>query len=195
MCATVNAVVIHMNFSQPIASLNRRIILSFCALLFCVTAFAQKFPDAYVGYWRGDLSIYKGSKVVQTVKFGLDVFPADSGRYDWIITYGDSAQDRRPYLLVPVDTAKGHWAIDEDNGIVIDMYITGSKVTSLFAVEGNVIQISYWREGDELVMELFAYPEKEQSKTGKGTEESPDVKVWKFTGYQLGRMKLQKGMK
>lgn len=164
-------------------------------LLLSTVLCAQKFPDAYVGYWRGDLQIYKGDKVVQTVKFGLDVFPADSGRYDWVITYGDSGLDRRPYTLVPVDTAKGHWAIDEGNGIVIDMYVTGSKVTSLFSVMGSNIQISYWREGDELVMELFACPEKEESQSGKGTEESPTVKVWKFSGYQLGRMKLQKGMK
>lgn len=164
-------------------------------ILFSLNVIAQKFPDAYVGYWRGDLKIYKGATVVQTVKFGLDVFPADSGRYDWIITYGDSGQDRRPYTLIPVDTAKGHWAIDEGNGIVIDMYVTGNKVTSLFSVMGSVIQISYWKEGDELVMELFAYPEKEESQTGNGTEDSPSVKVWKFSGYQLGRMKLQKGMK
>jgi hypothetical protein len=171
----------------------RRLIV--LLLVLTGTLHAQTFPDSYIGYWRGDLQIYKGSKVLQTVKFGLEVFPADSGRYDWIITYGDSGQDRRSYVLVPIDIAKGHWAIDEDNGIVIDMYVTGNKVTSLFSVMGNMIQISYWREGDELVMELFSYPEKEESKTGKGTEESPDVKVWKFSGYQLGRMKLQKGMK
>lgn len=178
-----------------ILSFYRRIIISFLAILLGTTLYAQSFPDSYVGYWRGDLNIYKGDKIVQTVKFGLDVFPADSGRYDWIITYGDSAQDRRPYTLIPIDTAKGRWAIDENNGIVIDMYTTGNKITSLFSVEGSMIQISYWREGDELVMELFTYPEKENMQSGKGTEDSPTVKVWKFNGYQLGRMKLQKGMK
>jgi hypothetical protein len=170
-----------------------------CGALFVIgTIFlnAQSgFPDGYVGYWRGDLQIYRSDKVVQTVKFGLEVFPADSGRYDWIITYGDSGQDRRVYTLIPVDTAKGHWAIDENNGIVIDMYKTGNKLTSLFAVEGSVIQISYWLEGEEMVMELFAYPEKAPVTSGNGTEDSPTVKVWKFDGYQLGRMKRVKGMK
>lgn len=156
---------------------------------------AQSFPNAYVGHWSGDLVIYKGAKVAQTVKFGLDVTPADSGRYDWIITYGDSGQDRRPYLLVPIDTAHGHWAVDEQNGIVIDMFATGNKITSLFSVEGSVIQISYWLEGEEMVMELFAYPEKENSVSGKGTDESPTVKVWKFSGYQTGRMKRQKSVR
>lgn len=173
--------------------------LLFPVLLFPVILSAQQFPDSYVGYWKGDLDIYKGDSVALTIEFGLDVFPADSGRYDWIISYyptNDSGTvDRRSYTLVPIDTAKGHWAIDENNGIVIDMYATGNKVTSLFSVEGSMIQISYWLEGDEMVMELFTYPEKEDKVSGKGTEESPEVKVWKFTGYQLGRMKHMKGVK
>jgi len=154
---------------------------------------AQKFPDAYVGHWKGALDIYNGSKKVQTVTCALDVTPADSGRYDWIITYGDSGQDRRHYLLIPMDTAKGHWAIDEQNGIVIDMYVTGNKVTSLFTVMGSAVQISYWRDGEDMMIELFSYPEKADVVTGKGTEESPEVKVFKFSGYQLGRMKRVKG--
>lgn len=170
----------------------------FLLLLLCVQmeVRAQKFPDAYVGYWKGSLNIYSGSAVKQTVTCMLEVLPADSGRYDWIITYGDSGEDRRHYTLVPIDTAKGHWAIDENNGIVIDMFATGNKMTSLFSVGGSAIQISYWLEGnDVMMMELFVYPEKEKSSTGNGTEESPTVKVWKFSGYQLGKMKRMKGMK
>lgn len=174
------------------------------ALFWGIGLSAQSFPDSYIGYWKGDLDVYKGDSVAFTIQFGLEVFPADSGRYDWVITYylepanDDTVPDkidRRPYLLVPIDTANGHWAIDENNGIIIDMYTTGNKVTSLFSVEGSMIQISYWLEGDEMVMELFTYPEKEDLKTGKGTEEIPEVKVWKFTGYQLGRMKHLKGVK
>lgn len=170
-------------------------------LLCCVflvagtTLFAQKFPDSFLGTWKGPLNIYKGDSVVRTVTAMLEVYPADSGRWDWIITYGDSGEDRRHYMLLPIDTAKGHWAIDENNGIVIDMFVTGNKVTSLFSVEGSMIQISYWIDGEDMMMELFVHPEKELSTSGKGTEESPTVKVWKFTGYQLARLKRMKGVK
>lgn len=164
-----------------------------CILLTCIfltsLCFAQHFPESYIGHWKGSIDIYNGSKKVQTVACALDVTPADSGRYDWVITYGDSGEDRRPYLLIPIDTAKGHWAIDEQNGIVIDMYVTGNKVTSLFTVMGTAIQISYWRSGEDMLIELFSYPEKPDVISGKGTEESPEVKVFRFNGYQLGRMK------
>lgn len=165
------------------------LIFFLLASSFC---FSQTFPESYVGHWKGSLDIYNGSKKVQTVVCALDITPADSGRYDWVITYGDSAQDRRPYLLIPIDTTKGHWAIDEQNGIVIDMYVTGNKVTSLFTVMGSAIQISYWREGEDMMIELFSYPEKADVLTGKGTEDSPEVKVFKFSGYQLGRMHRNK---
>lgn len=173
----------------------RRLILITTLCFLSCALLAQQFPDAYVGYWKGTLNIYSGAIVKQKVTCALEVFPADSGRYDWIITYGDSGEDRRHYTLVPIDTAKGHWAIDENNGIMIDMFVTGNKVTSLFSVMGSAIQISYWLDGEDMMMELFVYPEKEHVTTGKGTEESPTVKVWKFSGYQLGRMKRMKGMK
>ncbi len=189
-----------IRFDNYFDSLYHRIILLFFTVVLYTSVSAQNnFPDSYIGYWKGDLNIYKGDSVVSTIQFGLDVFPADSGRYDWVITYypksDTAAIDRRHYTLVPIDTAKGHWTIDENNGIVIDMYATGNKVTSLFSVMGSMIQISYWIEGDELVMELFAYPAKEDKISGKGTEEIPEVKVWKFNGYQLGRMKRLKGAK
>jgi hypothetical protein len=171
----------------------RTLLLRFTLFLLLIsgitTLHAQHFPDAYVGHWKGSLDIYSGVKKTQTVTYQLEIYPIDSGRYDWIISYGDSGQDRRHYTLVPIDTAKGHWAIDEGNGIVIDMFLTGNKVTSLFTVLGSAIQISHWIENGELVMELFAHPEKEISTTGNGTEESPTVKSWKFSGYQIGRLK------
>ena len=166
-----------------------RKILCLSLLFLATLCTAQSFPANYVGHWKGQLDIYKGANKVQTVACALDITPADSGRYDWVITYGDSGQDRRPYLLIPIDTTKGHWGIDEQNGIVIDMYLTGNKVTSLFTVMGSAIQISYWLEGEDLMMELFSYPEKADSISGKGTEESPEVKAFKFSGYQLARMK------
>lgn len=175
--------------------MKRILLLTLIIVAIPLAVTAQRFPDSFIGYWKGSLDIYSGANVKQTVTCALEVFPADSGRYDWIITYGDSGQDRRHYMLIPVDTAKGHWAIDEQNGIVIDLFATGNKMTSLFTIMGSAIQISYWLEGEDLVMELFTYPEKADTLTGKGTEESPEVKVFKFTGYQLGRMKKMKGMR
>ena len=122
---------------------------------------AQSFPTTFLGHWKGSLEIYSGAKKTMTISVGLDVTKTDtSGRYNWVITYGDSNQDIRPYKLVAIDSTKGHWAIDEQNGIIIDMYATGNKVSTLFVVMGSSIMISYWIEKGEMFMELYSFPEK-----------------------------------
>jgi hypothetical protein len=174
--------------------LRKTLLISFF-LLFTGFLSAQAFPDRFIGHWKGKLDIYQGPKLAQTISVALEVFPADSGRYDWVITYGDSGKDIRRYMLIPVDTAKGHWAIDEKDGIVLDIFVTGKKFTSTFAVMGSAVQVCYWKEGEELLMEIWSFNEKPDHKSGLGTEEVPEVNVYKFSGYHFARMQKQKGVK
>ncbi len=119
---------------------------------------------------------------VQPIKDSVD-------QYNWQITYGDKKEDIRPYLLKKIDTVKNHWAIDELNGIVIDCYWLGNKMISAFAVEGNVVQDSYWIQNDELHFEFISYAQKPTTTSGKGTEDSPIVDLMKIRSYQKGVMK------
>lgn len=157
-------------------------------ILFVSILNAQSYPDQFIGNWNGTLNIYQGPKLAQTINVALDVMPLDSGRYEWVITYGDSGKDIRPYMLIPVDTAKGHWAIDEKDGIVLDIFVTGKKFTSTFAVMGSAVQVCYWIEGEDLCMEIWSFNEKPDHKSGLGTEEVPEVNVYKFSGYHYARM-------
>ncbi|MFM2016398.1 MAG: hypothetical protein RL007_54 [Bacteroidota bacterium] len=178
----------------PAFALRKNILFS-VLILFVSMLNAQSFPDQFIGNWKGKLNIYQGPKLAQTINVALDVMPLDSGRYDWVITYGDSGKDVRPYMLIPVDTAKGHWAIDEKDGIVLDIFVTGKKFTSTFAVMGSAVQVCYWIEGEELCMEIWSFNEKPDHKSGLGTEEVPEVNVYKFSGYHFAKMQKVKGKK
>ena len=92
-----------------------RILFSIVAACLFSTATAQDFPKKFVGHWKGDLYWYKtGEKTPQKVKMQLIILPADSaGHFTWQIIYGENNADNRPYILKPVDTAKGHWMVDE----------------------------------------------------------------------------------
>jgi hypothetical protein len=145
------------------------------------------FPESYVGNWKGTLSWYKkGAKEPQTVNMELRVQPVkdSAGQYTWNLIYGSPSKDNRPYLLKPVDTAKGHWAIDELNGIVIDQFWIGNKFFGAFAVGGSTIVNNYWLEGDKLMAEFVSYPTKAFTVTGKGTEEIPLVDSYEIRSYQ-----------
>lgn len=88
----------------------------------------------------------------------LLVSPGDSvNQYRWQIIYGDKSEDSRPYLLVPVDTAKGHWQIDERNGIRLDCYWVADRLTGAFSVSGSSIVDSYRIEGGRMIVEFTAF--------------------------------------
>src|SRR4051812_33923622 len=83
---------------------------------------AQSFPKDFVGHWQGELEWFQAGKT-QKIKMQLIIHRADTaGQYSWQIVYGEKAEDNRPYLLKPVDTARGHWIIDERDGILLDQY-------------------------------------------------------------------------
>jgi hypothetical protein len=145
------------------------------------------FPKSFIGHWTGTLYWYpNNSKAqVQTVNMELHIQPADSaGQYTWQIVYGKLTEDNRPYILKPVDSAHGHWVIDEKNGIILDSYWLGNRFSGAFAVQGNTILDSYWIENKQLHVEFFSYPQTPASTTGNGTEESPKVDVYRIGSYQ-----------
>ncbi len=163
---------------------NLALMLLFCPLF----AFSQQqdFPGKWLGRWKGELSWFAGnSSEARKVNMELHIRPTDSThRYSWQIMYGSAAEDNRPYLLIAKDAAKGHWVIDENNGIVLDQYWVANKFSGAFTVQNSTIVNSYWLEGDELHVEFYSISAKPVAVTGKGTEDSPSVSSFQVKSYQ-----------
>lgn len=159
---------------------------------FCY-AQTNNFPDGWTGNWKGELHWYKGSaKEPQKIQMQLRVHAADNaGRYSWQIIYGSESKDNRPYTLIPKDTARGHWAIDEHNGIVLDQFWIAGKFSGAFTVGNSTIVNSYWMENDNLIVEFYNLSAKPLATTGKGTEDSPSVDSYKVGSYQRAVLKRQ----
>jgi hypothetical protein len=164
--------------------------VSFLVLLLLVTrsvSFAQSaFPENWTGNWKGELQWYKtGETEPQKVNMELRIQKGDSaGNYTWHIIYGSAAEDSRPYLLKAKDAAKGHWVIDELNGIVLDQFLVGNKFCGAFTVQNSTIVNNYWVEDDKLMIEFYSLGAKPLVTTGLGTEESPKVDSYRVGGYQ-----------
>lgn len=146
---------------------------------------------SFLGHWKGKLQWMVAGKPTKEFTMQLIVVSADTaGQYTWQIIYGDSAtQDNRPYLLKPVDTATGHWVIDEKDGIVLDSYIHGNSLHGAFTVMGNTIVDNYTVRGDEMNVEFFSIKLDQKNRSGKGTEETPFVDSYKISSYQAGVLK------
>jgi hypothetical protein len=161
----------------------------FFAILFSVNALlAQSFPQSFIGHWKGEISWYQpGKKAPQKFAAQLKVAPTDTaGQYTWQIIYGKEEKDNRPYILRSIDTAKGHWVIDEKNGIVLDQYWVGNTFSGAFALDAVTIINSYRLEKEKLIINFFTVNHRSVNKTGSGTEASPAVNSYRLSGYQVG---------
>ncbi|HEY0678600.1 MAG TPA: hypothetical protein VGD17_09950 [Chitinophagaceae bacterium] len=119
----------------------------------------------------------------------LRIQPTDSaGHYTWHLIYGEGKEDSRPYILKPVDPAKGHWILDELNGILIDHYYVAGRVSSAFTVMNSTIINNAWLEGDKLIVEFYGLTAKPVSTSGKNTEESPTVNSYGIKTYQRAEL-------
>lgn len=145
------------------------------------------FPFSFVGNWKGKLQWMVSGKPDQEFSMQLKIHPADTaGQYTWRIIYGDAELDDRHYLLKPVDSTRGHWAIDERDGIILDSYVHGNAFHGAFTVQGNTIIDNYKLENGKLYVEFFTVRLNDMKTSGKGTEETPFVNSYRIGGYQSG---------
>jgi hypothetical protein len=146
---------------------------------------AQDFPQKFLGSWEGKLQWYQtGKKAPQEIKMQLNIQPADTaGHYYWQFVYGNN-EDDRPYILKAVDTAMGHWVIDERNGIELDQYWVGNRLNGAFTVQNSTIVNSYWLKGDKLIVEFFSIGTKPVNKTGGASKEVPSVESYPVKSFQ-----------
>lgn len=100
-----------------------------------------RFPQDWQGSWQGQCS-NTGPAGVQTyapVTMTLTIQPktrAANSDWQWRIEYRSPQENQvRDYTLKAVDAAKGHWLIDEHNGILLDNFmVTPQLVMEQFSV-------------------------------------------------------------
>lgn len=174
--------------------MKRCFFLLLIGLLFLKIAIAQtaSFPQSFIGNWKGTLTWTVPGKASQTFTMRLNIQPAGSGRYTWQIIYGDDQKDNRPYLLIPVDTAKGHWVVDERNSIILDSYWIANRFTGVFAVGGSTIFDAYWIDAEGLHVEFVTHNTKPLNITGGTSKEIPPVESYQIKSVQRGVLKKVK---
>lgn len=144
-----------------------------------LAAFPDSFPATWVGRWEGRC------KIPTTLVMGLRIAPiAGTTKHTWEVTYKQDGTPPqvRAYELLTVDAARGHYAVDEKNGIVIDSYFTHDILRSLFSVSSRVIAFRYALEGGKIHAEGPAYGVRPTRVTRAGSFE---VAAFPLEGDQL----------
>lgn len=168
----------------------RIFMLQLCLILFSATLTGQneKFPQEWQGKWSGELVIYRYSSPVDRIPMSLKIQEIDSSHWTFHITYGSGDRKQlRPYELEVVDARKGHYRIDEKNGILLDAFLHGECLYERFSVAGNLLTNRLCNIEDTLYYEITAGSIKATSTTGGdiiNQDTIPEVKSYGIPSIQ-----------
>jgi len=157
-----------------------------------------EFPEDVLGYWKGELEIFRDTGLVQQIPMAILIEETlDNEMYIWEITYNPGKEeDKRPYLLIVKNKERGHYQVDEDNGIILDAFLLDNKLFSTFEVGKSMLTTVNTFIGDEMVFEVIAGSADPINTTGDmkvGEHSIPPVYSFSTATYQRAILKRIRG--
>ncbi len=139
--------------------------------------------SALVGNWSGPMVIHSPArKDPMKITMSIEIQPIkNSDKFSYKLTY--EKQPTRDYVLQPIDPTKGHWQVDEQNGIKLDAFWNGAGFTSVFTVQGTTIVTTERLEGGKLHWENISYAGKPFAETGN-VQGAPPVSTFRVLNVQ-----------
>ncbi len=130
---------------------------------FATPAHAEDGLEAWKGVWSGTCRTMSVGGSAQQFGASLAIRPLsqDGSRYSWTVTYtpaGGGQRQVRPYEIVAVDRARGHYVVDEKNGLKLDAYKVANQIFMPFTIGRVLITAKYVRLKQGIVMELPSFP-------------------------------------
>lgn len=119
------------------------------------------FPDDFLGDWAGKMQWSKAGEQKPTevaMRFSL-TRTTNHKEFEYLIVYGERAEDTRPYLLREVDAKTGKWEVDERNGAVLSEQWVAHSLNSVFKVGKVTLCGSIQRIGKNLLWQITTYGE------------------------------------
>jgi len=166
-------------------------LLSLCA----AAAHAQEtFPRAWVGQWQGTLTTWGVPDSVRNrIPISLTIAREDTGSaYTWRTVFNaDTVRGLRPYRLIVRDAARGQYATDEGNGVVLEETWVAGTLVSVFQVGERILESRYTLRGDTLVHDLMWWNAKPLTQTkgqGPNAERGATVSSFRVEGRQQAVM-------
>lgn len=140
----------------------KSILISLCLCIAQLAIGQHDFVSQCEGVWTGTMNIYaQGEKVPNgpNVTFTVKTVIKDSS-WTWRTDYDSKKYGRmsKDYTLKVKDASKGHYLLDEGDGISLDYQVSGSKMYAVFEVEGTVLSSTYELRKDQLIFEVYSSP-------------------------------------
>lgn len=173
-----------------------RLAIILLSLILCLSADVMgqvdstRFPNQYLGMWKGMLEIYQGPDKKQEIPMSIEVLPSDSTHiWQWTLMYGADSADVREYLLIEKDHAAGTYLIDERNSIFLEANLHGNTLCSRFLVDHSLLLVTYRFEAEALFFEVFSGADNQGTVTGEAVEDMEKIEAWSITTRQQAILK------
>lgn len=161
----------------------RKIILILFLLSLSAATYSQNYhefsEEKWLGTWKGSLNIIYPSNT-QSVPMYLEIRKTDTpGKYSWKTVYGESPKTlEKKYSIYAKDPEKGQWILDEDNNILIDVFLADNVMYTLFEVKGALLNSIYTNNGNNIVFEVLSAKSDTPNVTGTGGDEVKSYPVY-----------------
>lgn len=131
------------------------------AVLVLLPGEAPRLDTAWHGHWAGTLHIRSVDGKEQEAPMELIVEPIkDSTTLKWQVVYGEGkTRQVRDYRLVPQEKPN-HFVVDEQNGLLLDIFRVGSTLHSQFQVEDSNLVVRYELRKDSVAFTIEVYTTK-----------------------------------
>lgn len=155
---------------------------------------APRFPTDWLGEWSGSLTTVSAPDSVRNrIPITLRIAREDTGSaLTWRTVFNaDTARGLRDYRLVVRDSARGWYATDERNGLLLDETLIAGSLVSVFQVGPRVLESRYTLRGDTLTHDITwwsATPTAVQRGSGANAEQSAEVRTFRVDGRQQAVM-------
>jgi len=116
----------------------------------------------FQGHWSGECTLRHLDGRTSAFSLQLEIVPQSAQSVSWVMRYaGDFGTMVKNYVLRTENAATGHYVMDENNGILIDMYQYGDRLTANFEVVNETrLATSVEAQGDTLYFENVSFEAK-----------------------------------
>lgn len=157
-----------------------------------------QFPKDWEGRYEGEMYWYVNGQLRGKIPCRHKISPQKPGVWSWTTEF-DSTQlipqkVRKDYLLIEDKSqAQGHYILDEQDGILIDMILMSNSFYSQFEVGNSKITTVDRLEGNTLYKEIIMVPkDKVRKSSAKTGQESFEVTSANSIIIQKSILKKQK---
>lgn len=165
------------------------IALFFFSTVLCSQNSIKKFPEDFLGTYVGKLLITNSTNT-QEIDMQFHLLPTDTlTKFKYTLVYkSDKINQEKNYFLIEKDKSKGHYIIDENNGIILNATYANNALYTIFEVQGGLLITTKHFYENYMDFEIMYAQKNKADKSGNIPPDIPEVVSYPIQSVQKARL-------